>query len=292
MDNCYYNVDTTLASSAVGNFQESFPETQLDTYQITGLNYNIHNIYDIDKNRAPENMNLNYPGLSIWKFFDDDILKKSDENYHYDRICYYPVLSYTDVKPQLSYKKLFKDIDIQDPETGVWLLSEGPYPLDSSLKVIDMNEGEKYSFVFSIFDDDHKKILERVRFYDIYLKYNIGKKGGTRDITPLISPLMIRVPVPDDFDKDILELNAFRITDSKDKEFDDEKLVIIDGKYYLEFKTYHLSYYGITDIKYPENNEIPDTSDIKVPSVIIIALISVCLYVLIYYCLIYRKEKD
>ncbi|BED92705.1 MAG: hypothetical protein RsTaC01_0546 [Candidatus Paraimprobicoccus trichonymphae] len=309
MDVCYYNTDTTLASSAIGNLQDSFQNTQLDTYKMTGLNYNIHNIYDIDRDRAPEYMSLNNIGILTWKFFDDDILKESDENYHYDRICYYPVLSYTDVKPRLSYKKLFKDIDIQDPETGVWLLSEGPYPLDSSLKVIDMNEGKKYSFVFSIFDDEHKKILERVKFYDIYLKYNNDKK----DIEPLISPLMIRIPVPDDFDKDILELNAFRITDSKDKEFDDEKLVIIDGKYYIELMTNHLSYYGITDIKLPENNnnensseesgnnssnngnkdgsEFPNTNEEKIPSMIINMLILTVSLAIIFKFICKKKIK-
>lgn len=138
----------------------------------------------------------------------------------------------------------------QDNDSGVWVEApNGVFPENSKLIVQTLNyTPEEYEKVLAGLDEDKKQIAERIKLFEIHVvdsENNIIQPNTNNGL------VTVRIPIPDDFDKDDLEV--YRVLfDLPDSEFD-EYVVTIDNKHYCEFKTDHFSPYALVDKKSDDN---------------------------------------
>ncbi|BED91631.1 MAG: hypothetical protein CfP315_0138 [Candidatus Improbicoccus pseudotrichonymphae] len=283
MENFYaYNIDKSKPLEAVSNFPEfSTESSKLNTIEMTGI---LPNIFDDLERRAP--LNMLFTTLAEKWLYKEDTYVKSQREHYYDRYCSYPILKNTNENPhEIIYEK-YKDIDLQDDETKVWVISEGPYPLDSKLYVNKMDTEEELKTVSHLWDDVHELKSKYSSFYDIHLEHENGK------VFQPIAPVIIRIPIPAHFNKSKLE--SFRLEGGPDKTFENERIVEINNIEYLEFVTDHFSYYGISDEG--EKNTEDDQNDKNNPKtssklpVFSNLLVNNCILLLLY--LFIKKRKN
>ena len=181
--------------------------------------------------------------------------------------------------PQISANINISDSFVQiDPITNLWVEAPaGVFPKGSRLVVRKIPHGsEEYEKVINGLDEDKKQIAEKLLLFEIYV---VDLNGNIVDPNTDNGLITVRIPVPDDFDKEDLEV--YRILfDLPDDDFD-EYVVTINSNTYCEFKTDHFSHYAFIDKKNQNN------------FVIIISVISLLLLILILISayLIYKKFK-
>ncbi len=168
----------------------------------------------------------------------------------------------------------------QDNDSGVWVEAPaGVFPENSKLIVQTLNyDPEEYEKVLTGLDEDKKQMAERLKLFEIHV---IDSSGNIIQPNTDYGLVTVRIPIPDDFDKDDLEVYRvlFNLPDS---EFD-EYVVTIDNKHYCEFKTDHFSPYALVDKKSDDN-----FSKIIIVVSILILLIMIAILVFIFL----KKNKD
>ena len=143
-------------------------------------------------------------------------------------------------------------------------------------------------------DEKQKNIMEKIKFYDI--KVIDKTTGATCQPNGLVT---IRLPIPDDFDRD--ELEALRVMDGQDVEYYGEEVKLIDGTYYLEFETDHFSYYALMDLLTQNDQTYKDSVTTDNPSTgdtinwtVLMLMISIFGFVAVALLMdnMYRKETE
>ena len=167
-----------------------------------------------------------------------------------------------------------------DPITNLWVEAPaGVFPKGSRLIVRKIpHDSDEYEGVIKGLDEDKKQMAERLLLFDIYV---VDLNGNVIEPNTDNGLITVRMPVPDGFDKQDLEV--YRVLfDFPDDDFE-EHIVTIDSNSYCEFKTDHFSHYALIDKK-NENNLIKFIS-------ISSAFILILLLILLIAYLIYKKFK-
>lgn len=163
--------------------------------------------------------------------------KRYDEGEPKEKEIHYQILGKVKANEEVYF-------NARDAETGIWITAEeGVFPKDVKLVVKELStDSSDYEDVVAALDTTKKEIAERMKIFDISVK-----DGQGNDVNPdnAFGKATVRIPVPEDFDKDDLEV--YRILyGSEDAEFTEE-IVKIDGVRYCEFKTDHFCPYVLVD---------------------------------------------
>ncbi len=168
----------------------------------------------------------------------------------------------------------------QDSNSKVWVEAPaGVFPKNSKLIVQTLNyDPEEYEKVLEGLDEDKKQTAERLKLFEIHV---INSDGDIIQPTTDYGLVTVRIPIPDDFDKDDLEV--YRVLfDLPDSEFD-EYVVTIDNKHYCEFKTDHFSPYALIDKK-------SDNNFSKIIIVVSILILLIMIAILLF--ILFKRNKD
>ena len=138
--------------------------------------------------------------------------------------------------PEKEIKKL--DVKSKDHSTGVSVeTGSSDVPLDTSVKAEDLT----------------------IKYKGFLKAYDIDLYSGIKDeyITQVKDGIIVRIPLPDEYDKKKLEIYHIKEDGTKGEKY---KAIVeeIDGKKYAVFTTNHFSIYAIEEIEEIEE-EIKDT---------------------------------
>lgn len=134
----------------------------------------------------------------------------------------------------------------RDPSTNLWIEApSGVFPEGSKLIVEKFSDDSPgYERIFYDLDEDKKQMAQRLKLFEIHVTDINGNIIQPNTNNGLVT---VRIPVPDDFDIDDLEV--YRVLfDLPDDEFN-EYVVTINDNHYCEFKTNHFSPYALIDKK-------------------------------------------
>jgi hypothetical protein len=155
----------------------------------------------------------------------------------------YSLIPHSQVSANIDMSEAFNQ---RDPSTNLWLEAPGGVLPQNCRLVVEKfaDDFPGYERILYDLDEDKKQTAERYNLFEIHI---VDVNGEIVQPNPDNGLVTVRIPVPDDFDKDGLEM--YRVLfDLPDSEFD-EYLVTINGNHYCEFKTDHFSPYALVDKK-------------------------------------------
>lgn len=157
----------------------------------------------------------------------------------------------------------------RDEKTGVWVIAaSGVYPFDAELRVNEIKpDSNEYQKIISGLDSEKAKNTQRLSIYDIEILKD-GKDIELHDNQVVI----VRIPIPYDFDKNEIEALSIIYGDNNDINLDGA-ITQVDGKSYFEFTTNNLKQF--------KNLAIIDTKSTFMTVIVFIIVITIAGLILI-----------
>ena len=174
-----------------------------------------------------------------------------------------------------------KSVNQRDPATNLWVEAPaGVFPGGARLVVQKFSDDSPgYERIFYDLDESKKQMAERLNLFEIHV---VDKNGDIIQPNSDVGLVTVRIPVPDDFDLDDLEV--YRVLfDLPDDEFN-EYVVTINSNHYCEFKTNHFSPYALIDKK-------SDSTPIKIIVISSFFIIFILFIIFLILLLLRKKHK-